>query len=316
MSGDLDEDLAEWDGIGREGFRSGRAGGGGEGCDGTVELDLGVEFRIIRVRFKVGLFQAPSTYRQANPQRPQHIPRSYPLPPPSRYSDPGRKGWVYGIPVDPARDVTGGRSEGDRIQGAVEELVSPAPGFVLVSHPAVRIVPIFEGLIHDCSTTRARPLIYRFGRVPFSSITLSDAQNWLSWSCCGLSYAQVQQDAEKSRLIETGVQLLQARTGWKFPISGNDSVGEKRGLAEKVKLMRLTMDPVRVFPRPLWWYAALWIGDWLAMKYIYHSFGLRQVSRLVQSPGLGDTGADVTGPASVSMVVQARSDGVCHGQIH
>lgn len=121
----------------------------------------------------------------------------------------------------------------------------------------------------------------RFGRVPFSSITLSDAQNWLSWSCCGLSYAQVQQDAEKSRLIETGVQLLQARTGWKFPISGNDSAGEKGGLAEKVKLMRLTMDPVRVFPRPLWWYAALWIGDRLAMKYIYHSFGLRQVSRSV-----------------------------------
>jgi hypothetical protein len=130
MPGDLDEDLTERDGIGRERFRSGRAGGGGEGYDGAVEFDLGVEFRIIRVRagFGVGLFQAPSSYRQANPQGPQHIPRSYPLPPPSRYSDPGRKGWVYGLAVDPARDVTGRRPEGDRIQGAVEELVSPAPG--------------------------------------------------------------------------------------------------------------------------------------------------------------------------------------------
>lgn len=127
MSGDLDEDLTERDGIGREGFRPGRARGG-EGCDGAVEFDFGVEFRVIRVNFKPGYFQAPSSYRQANPQGPQHIPRSYPLPPASRYSDPGRKGRVYGLPVDPARDVTGGRSEGDRIQGAVEELVSPAPG--------------------------------------------------------------------------------------------------------------------------------------------------------------------------------------------
>lgn len=129
MSGDLDEDLTERDGIGRESFRSGRAGGGGEGCEGAVEFDLGVEIRIIRVRagVGVGLFQAPSSYRQANPQGPQHIPRSYPLSPPSRHSDPGRKGWVYGLAVDPARDVAGGRSEGDRIQGAVEELVSPEP---------------------------------------------------------------------------------------------------------------------------------------------------------------------------------------------
>jgi hypothetical protein len=283
MSGDLDEDLTERDGIGRESFRSGRAGGGGEGCEGTVELDLGVEFRIIRVRagFGVRLFQAPSSYRQANIQGPQHIPRSYPLSPPSRHSDPGRKGWVYGLPVDPARDVTRGRSEGHRIQGAVEELVSPAPGHRVCLTSRYSDCVYSRGFKRDRSSRFACHIVCRFGRVPFSSITLSDAQNWLSWSCCGLSYAQVQQDVEKSRLIETGVQLLQARTGWKFPISGNDSAGEKRGLAKKVKLMRLTMDPVRVFPRPLWWYAALWIGDQLAMRYIYHSFGLRQVSRLV-----------------------------------
>ena len=149
----------------------------------------------------------------------------------------------------------------------------------------------------------------RFGRVPFSQITLLDAQTWLSWSCCGLSYEQVRADPEKSRLIDTGVQLLQARTGWKFPQGIGKTGGVGTSSKEKdanVRLMRLTMDPVRVWPRPLWWYAALWAGDVLAMRYIYRRFGLRQVSVGVRFDGFPGKGID----GIVESVVQARSNRV------
>lgn len=139
------------------------------------------------------------------------------------------------------------------------------------------------GIVADTTRAMSRsfPRPCRFGRVPFSSITLPDARAWLSWSCCGMSYEQVQQDPDKSRLIETGLRLLQARTGWMFPLGSAEQQrrgGGRGGPREKVRLMRLTMDPVKVWPRPLWWYAALWAGDVLAMRYIYRSFGLRKVS--------------------------------------
>jgi hypothetical protein len=45
-----------------------------------------------------------------------------------------------------------------------------------------------------------------------------------------------------------------------------------------MKLMRLTMDPVRVIPRPFWWYVALWVGQELSQRYVYRRLGLVKVS--------------------------------------
>jgi hypothetical protein len=122
----------------------------------------------------------------------------------------------------------------------------------------------------------------RFDRKPFEQITDLDARTWLSWSCCGLSYPAIQTQPELLGLVDMGVEMLQARTGWTFPPHDEerDDKGKGPATTRKIKLMRLTMDPVRVIPRPFWWYVVLWVGQILALKYIYYGMGLVKVGRL------------------------------------
>jgi hypothetical protein len=116
----------------------------------------------------------------------------------------------------------------------------------------------------------------RFDRKPFEDITDLDARTWLSWSCCGLPYADVQAKPELKGLVDMGVEMLQARTGWTFPQESSSLDGKRK--TSGIKLMRLTMDPVRVIPRPFWWYVALWAGQILSLEYIYRGMGLVKVS--------------------------------------
>lgn len=116
-----------------------------------------------------------------------------------------------------------------------------------------------------------------FGRAPFEQITARDIRKWLSWACCNLPLEVAQKDHQKACLIERSAGMLESRTGWKFPKQAPSSGPRPKGVVDdKIKLMRLTVDPVNVIPRPLWWYVWLWVGEKLALKFIYASWGLKR----------------------------------------
>jgi hypothetical protein len=116
-------------------------------------------------------------------------------------------------------------------------------------------------------------------------VTAYDIRSWLAWSSSGISYETALQSPEKVQLIEQSLKMLEARAGWTFPrIVNENSVTEeerkrKAQIETRAKIMRLTMDPVNVVPRPLWWYVWLWLGEKLALWFIYDNWGLKRVSR-------------------------------------
>lgn len=119
----------------------------------------------------------------------------------------------------------------------------------------------------------------RFGRVPFDQLTRIDALNWLSWASCCLPFEVANQIPDRRALIEKGYEMLEARTGWEFPEEiplEHDQTGQKQQKVKRaaVKLMRLTLDPVIVIPRPLWLYCLIWLAHRLIHDFLFTSWGL------------------------------------------
>lgn len=123
-----------------------------------------------------------------------------------------------------------------------------------------------------------------FHDVPFSDIHRLDMADWLSWSLYGVSHAELVSEREtweangrpvgsvdgeldededgleiegdKLGLVEHCVELMEARAGKRFPEGRND----------KVKVIRLTLDEVRVISRPLILYCFVWLAQKLVVR--------------------------------------------------
>lgn len=125
--------------------------------------------------------------------------------------------------------------------------------------------------------------------------------DWLSWSLYGQPYEElvaererweiqgrpevfiegaiddddegIEIEGDKLGLVEHCVDLVEARAGKIFP----------QGRNEKIKVIRLTLDPVRVVSRPFILYAFVWALQKVIVSYPSLSFTSLQHHRRVQS---------------------------------
>lgn len=81
------------------------------------------------------------------------------------------------------------------------------------------------------------PLIScRFGHAPWDSIKKQNVLIWLAWTCFNIPYEEAIATPKWSNFLQESLELLEARTGTRFPSGSNPDV----------EVMRLTLDPVNV----------------------------------------------------------------------
>lgn len=97
-----------------------------------------------------------------------------------------------------------------------------------------------------------------FHHVPWETIGRDDVRTWLAWSCFAMPLEDVQKDAKKYRFLERTADMLEARTGGKFPPG-------RCGC----QIMRLTLDPVNVVSRPFLIYAIANVVNWFLLRIWY-----------------------------------------------
>lgn len=131
---------------------------------------------------------------------------------------------------------------------------------------------------------------HRFGKVPFENITRHDIIEWLAWSSYNLPLTSVPLNSPSMRVLENSLDLVEARCGWSFPdlvTTEEDPIGWWAWMKnilwpnkDKVKLMRLTMDKVNLWPRPFFMYWVPGCFNWYLERRVYASYGMKVVSEM------------------------------------
>jgi hypothetical protein len=131
---------------------------------------------------------------------------------------------------------------------------------------------------------------HRFGKVPFENITRHDIIEWLAWSSYNLPLTSVPLNSPSMRVLENSLDLVEARCGWSFPdlvTTEDDPIGWWAWMKnilwpnkDKVKLMRLTMDKVNLWPRPFFMYWVPGCFNWYLERRVYARYGMKVVSEM------------------------------------
>lgn len=107
-------------------------------------------------------------------------------------------------------------------------------------------------------------------------ITRADMREWISWALCG-RHANEIQDAESqseagrlAHLVETGLSLVEARRGERFPECSVLSSTEQKDH----RMMLISLDPVRVESRPLVYYLLIKAMNVVLLQYLKIAYGV------------------------------------------
>lgn len=133
----------------------------------------------------------------------------------------------------------------------------------------------------DRDDPRARKFRNTFGLWFFGlkeeHITRADMREWISWALCG-RHADEIQDAESqseagrlANLVETGLSLVEARRGEKFPEHSVLSPTEQKNH----RMMLITLDTVRVESRPLSYYVFMKALNVMFLQYLKVTYGVQ-----------------------------------------
>ncbi|RXK38174.1 hypothetical protein M231_04548 [Tremella mesenterica] len=154
--------------------------------------------------------------------------------------------------LDSFREKVPGERE-ERLKGEVENGVEEGQsGEILLEEYDRRVVEFRE---------RLRTW---FHHAPWDTIPRHNVLMWLAWTCFGLPIEKAQANPTWDKFLDSTLELLEETTGSHF----------RDGYDRKVKVMRLTLDPVNVQLRPLFLYALTNLTNWYLRDFQYPSEGL------------------------------------------
>jgi hypothetical protein len=97
-----------------------------------------------------------------------------------------------------------------------------------------------------------------FYHAPWEKIHAQDVQHWLAWSAFSMPLDEVRKNPKKARFLDRTFTMLEARTGTKFPPGRSG-----------VKVVLLTLDPIRTRHRPLFIYVLTNTVNWFIRRIYY-----------------------------------------------
>lgn len=107
-----------------------------------------------------------------------------------------------------------------------------------------------------------------FCKVPWSSIKLHDLQRWVYWSMYNTEMPPHDQLPEShSKTMDTAIDLLHKRLGCQTV--------EPDPKDSKLRSMRLTIDPVQIWSRPLVFYSLVKSVNWWLRRHYRKSYTVR-----------------------------------------
>ncbi|KAK4685996.1 hypothetical protein P7C73_g4139, partial [Tremellales sp. Uapishka_1] len=103
-----------------------------------------------------------------------------------------------------------------------------------------------------------------FNHAEWSRIKKKNMMIWIAWSCFNLPLEDAQANPKWAKFLDETMDLLEARTGGKFP----------EGYDPEISVARLTMDPVNAKGRPLILYALTNAINWWLREIVYPAHGM------------------------------------------